>query len=229
VIKKISDQRVIYSKLNTKRVSWDIVAEVVFTNLKTGDENKDISIRNNFARLWRRFASEFSNENHTYEYNSIKHGLRAKMSGFSLAIGAEETPGVPAPPERMHLMGSSVFGSSFFVLERLHDRHNFTIKHQSLNWDPQNYIYALHLISMSINNVIGFLKILHGTPASEIQFLWAGNDEIYEEPWKRNSGISSVGWHSQITENVITPLSKEEILSAYDKNNENGSDTKIPT
>jgi hypothetical protein len=224
VVRKISGWRKVYTKLRNKRVTWDVIAHLIFTYLKTGDDEKDDRIRKNFAHLWGRFASDFLNVNHSYEYNSIKHGLRARMGGFYLAMGAEDVPGVPAPPEKMRMMANSVFGSSFFIPERLHDSRNFTIKQQSLNWDPQNIIYALLLISMSITNVVGFLKIFYGVPAEEVQFSWPSDDETYQEPWKRRSGIDSMGWNSQITEDVITPLSKEEILSsAYGENGEEDS------
>jgi hypothetical protein len=226
VVRKISEwrPRQIYSKLRNRSVNWDAVADLIFMHVKTGGDEKDKRIRDNFARLWGRFASDFLNENYKYEYNSIKHGLRARMGGFYLAIGAEDVPGVPAPPEKMRTMVNSEFGSSFFVPVRLHDRRNFTIQHQSLNWDPQNLVYALLLISMSINNVVGFLKVLHGVPANEVQFSWASDDESYQEPWKRGV-VSGMGWNSQIRADFITPLSKEEILSVYSEEREDKGDS----
>ncbi len=224
LVRKISDGRTIYSKLKCQRVTWQVIAELVLTNVKTGDAAKDKSIRNNFARLWRRFATDFLNTKQQFEYNSIKHGLRARMGGFYLAMGAEDIPGVPAPPERMHVMGSSEFGSSFFIPERLHDGRNFTVSHQSLNWSPENFDYALRLISLSISNVIGFLKILYGQPASETNFSWPSDDKVFEEPWLRYSGMTSMGWNSQITEQAITALSKEDILDVYSEGKDEKTD-----
>ena len=51
------------------------------------------------------------------EYNSIKHGLRVNPGGSYIAVGAEQTPGVPAPPEAMRSMGGSPYGSTFFEIE----------------------------------------------------------------------------------------------------------------
>jgi hypothetical protein len=226
VVRKISGWEKIYTKLRNKRVTWDVIADLIFTYMKTGDDEKDNRIRKNFARLWGRFASDFLNVNHSYEYNSIKHGLRARMGGFYLAMGDEDVPGVPAPPERMQTVVNSEFGSSFFIPERLHDSRNFTIKHQALNWDPQNIIYALLLISMSITNVIGFLKIHYGAPAGEVRFSTPSNDEAYAEPWKRKHGLDSMGMGSQITADAITPLSKKEILSVYAEGKEDDGDIK---
>lgn len=226
LVKKINDGQAIYTKFRSDRVTWNDIAEVVFENLKTGDDNKDKTISNNFARLWRRFASDFLNKNHEVEYNSIKHGLRARLGGFYFAVGAEDTPGVPAPRDRMRMLGSSEFGSSFFVPERLGDARNFTVRHQSLNWNPQNFLYALHLISFSINNVIAFLKIYHGVPAEEVNFAWPSDNDTYDEPWSRSAGITSFAWNSPIAEQSITPLTKDEILSVYDNDTNTPDDTK---
>ncbi|HXD30119.1 MAG TPA: hypothetical protein VN643_03320 [Pyrinomonadaceae bacterium] len=137
------------------------------------------------------------------------------MGGFYLAMGAEDMPGVPAPPGRMHTMANSVFGSSYFVPDRLHDNSNFTVSHQSLNWIPDNYVDALRLVSSSIHNVIAFLRILHGVPRSEVPFIYHGDDETYQLPWSRSTGMTGFRWHSQIRPEGVAPLSKDEILCVY--------------
>lgn len=215
LVRKISERRIIYSKLLKQRITWRVIADVIFINFKTGDEAKDEDLRKNFARLWGRFAADFWDRKSDVEYNSIKHGLRARMSGFYLAMGAEDVPGVPAPPERMETMANSVFGSSFYLPERLHDSRNFTVSHQSLNWDPVNFIHALHLISTSIHNAVASLRILHGVPLNQVPFAWSDKDETYDLPWLRYSGLTSMGWNAQITEQAIKPLSKEDILAVY--------------
>jgi hypothetical protein len=216
VIRKISERRPLYSRLKAKPVTWAVVADLIFSYLKTGDEDKDSRIRGSFARMWSRFASDYLNVSHTNEYNSIKHGMRAKMGGFYLSLGLQDNPGIPAPPDRMRVLGSSEFGSSFFVPEKLHDGRNFSISHQSLNWNPQNLLFGLHLISASIVNVIGFLKILNGVPAKEVQFSWPSQETAYQEPWNRVTGITSFNWNSQVKEVDVAPFSKEDILPTYD-------------
>jgi hypothetical protein len=225
VVRKICERESFYTKWQVSRVTWEVLADIVFSNVNTGDDEKHARIRKNFARLWGRFASYFLDKKHEFEYNSIKHGLRAKMGGFYFAMGEEDVPGEPAPPERMRLIANSEFGSSFFIPQRLHDGRNFSISHQALNWHPQSIIYALLLISMSINNVIGFLKILYGAAPNEIQFSWPDNESTYQEPWSRETSISSLEWHSQVAEETITPLTKEEILAVYSEGEKDNSDT----
>ncbi|SRR6266446_2956010 len=222
LVRKISEGQSIFSKLRDHRVTWRAIAELVFTPFKTGDQGKDKFIRGNFARLWEHFASEFLDKKVEVEYNSIKHGLRARLGGFYFAMGLEEAPGVPAPPERMQTMTNSVFGSSFFVSERLHDTRNFTVSHQSLNWVPENFIDALHLISSSIHNAVAFLRVLHREPLNEVPFVWYEDEETYLQPWSRSTGLTSFALHAQVTEVDITPLSKDEIVAVYDDNDQNG-------
>jgi hypothetical protein len=217
LVRKINDGAIIYSKLKKHRVTWEVISELVFLNFKTGDEAKDERIQSNFARLWQHFAYDFLDEKSNDEYNSIKHGMRARMGGFYLAMGLEEVPGIPAPLERMETMANSEFGSSFFVAERLHDNRNFLVHHQSLNWHPENLDDALHLISASIHNAVACLRVLHGVPLKTVPFCWFETDETYDLPWSRSSSVTSFAMNSQVTETAITPLSKEDILAVYIK------------
>ena len=215
LVRKINHGSIIYSKLRCHRITWRVIADLVFSEFKTGDDEKDERIRRNFARLWGHFASDFLDTKFDLEYNSIKHGSRARMGGFYLAMGAEDVPGVPAAPEQMRTMANSVFGSSYFVADRLHENRNFTVSHQSLNWVPDNYVDALHLISSSIHNVIACLRILHGVPRSEVPFMYSEDDESYELPWSRSTGMTSMTWHSRINPEAVEVLSKDEILRVY--------------
>lgn len=214
VVKKISERRPIYSKFQVNHMSWDTVATIILSHLSASDSEKDKRIVKSFGRLWTRFASDFLNDNRSNEYNSMKHGTRAKMGGFSLALGLEDTPGVPAPPERMRTVGYSEFGSSFFVAERLHDSRNFRVRQQALNWNPENIIYGLRFVALSISNVVSFLKIANGIKENDVQFTYPSDESTFEEPWKRSTGMN-IGFNSPIEEGDIRPVSKEDILSVY--------------
>lgn len=61
------------------------------------DQGKRDSLAGDFAKVWRRWASEFLDERATSEYNSFKHGMRASLGGFTLAMGPEVAPGEAAP------------------------------------------------------------------------------------------------------------------------------------
>lgn len=215
LVNKISKWQVIRTKFSVNPMSWMAVANIIFSGFSTGtgDAEKDKRIIESFGDLWARFASDFLDEKRGNEYNSMKHGIRARMGGFTLAIGLEETPGVAAPPERMMTFARSAFGSSFFVTEKMHDARNFRVKRQSLNWSPENLYYGLRFISMSIANVVTYLKNVYGIEESS-RFAYPVDEETFEWPWKEAMGMS-MDFNSVIVENFITPRSKEEIFSVY--------------
>jgi hypothetical protein len=220
VVKKISGWESVYSKLKLNPITWEKLAET-FLPFTAGDAERDSRVKQAFGRLWGQFAHDFIDENNRLEYNSIKHGIRARMGGFYLAMGLEDQPGVPAPPERMETVAQSDFGSSFFVAEKLQDGRNLRIRRQSLNWNPENFLPALDLISTSITNVIAFLKLINGVPPAEVEWLCPDDEAYFEEPWARSrGGVYSLGMNSTIEASFITPLSKEEILSVYVRENE---------
>ena len=96
------------NKLGLDHVSWDAIAEKVFTPV--ADAEARDRMRTRFARLWARLAHQFLNQKAINEYNSLKHGFRVRPGGFSLAVGRESSPGVLAPGEVMKSMGGSNYG-----------------------------------------------------------------------------------------------------------------------
>lgn len=56
--------------------------------------------------------------------------------------------------------------------------------------------------------------------------MWHDNEETYELPWSRSTGSTGLRQHSQITEKAIIPLTKDEILSVYDKDTGTTDDMK---
>ena len=192
-------------------------------SLVLDDKEKETNIKKGFSQFWSRLASDFVKQDFTDEYNSIKHGLRIQSGGFSLAIGREDEPGIPAPADRMQLIGKSKYGSSFNVLEKIGE-HNFhqQSKITSRNWSPIDIAWALHLVSISISNVVAALKILNGTPAEQVNFHWPSELETFSEPWKRSMklGVTSMtGFGNNIHPLLIKPFTREEILSNYPAGN----------
>jgi hypothetical protein len=148
VVQKITKGYPVYSKLKDQPITWEILAKYVHAYLGYTPE-KVAWIQEGFGSLWMRFAGEFTNIKITQEYNSAKHGLRTSLGGFSLAVGLEETPGVPAPRDKMQSLGGSVFGTSYFTAEKIVDdnRLNFRPRSRSRNWNPENLANDLVLLS----------------------------------------------------------------------------------
>ena len=162
--------RPLLTKVGRRSVSLDDLARDVLRNAWVDEDGPD-STRERFARFWSRLAGEFLNEKARAEYNSIKHGLRVNPGGFYLAIGREESPGVPAPAEAMRSMGGSPYGSTFFEIERVgagKRSPHIRARSVSVNWSATGLCGRLALISSSITNIVGALRCAMGEdPAND--------------------------------------------------------------
>ena len=151
------------------------------------------------------------------EYNSAKHGLRTSLGGFSLRVGLEETPGIPAPRDKMQSLGGSVFGTSYFTVEKIIDnkRLNFRPRSHSRNWDPENLANGLVLLSMSINNIISFLRIAYGVSASSCKFSTPSSRDAFDTPWQNPVGVEDINFDTLLSHSDIVPCTKDEVIQSY--------------
>lgn len=236
LVDKIRNQRSIYTVHGFRSWTWKDIVTVLHENLVLEDKQKEQTIKDEFAQLWGRFSRDFMSEKARREYNNIKHGLRVQPGGFSVAIGLEEQPGLPAPTESMRLMGQSKYGSAFLIPENItgakETKHHFRLKRQSLNWNPEDMIYGLMLISTSIHNILAYLKVLNGVEAQDVRFQWPSDHDTYQEPWKRSRqiGFSSFGWPEvPIAEEHINKYSKDEIRAIFEgENSTSPTDQQAP-
>lgn len=220
LVQKIGRQEKIHSRLKGSPVTWDLLSKYVHSHLGY-EEQKLAWIERGFGQLWNRFANDYLSEGISHEYNGVKHGLRTKPGGFFLAIGKEDKLGVPAPPERMQTIGGSDFGTSFFTREPIiaSNRMNFRPRKQSRNWNPENLANGLILLSMSINNVVSFLRIFNGVPPDKCKFTTPTEEEVFEEPWNRCVGIDCANFDTIVESGHITPFTKDEIIRSYEIEN----------
>lgn len=222
LIEKIDRRQPVFSKLRIDPFTWQGIASAVLSPLSLEDKEKEQRIKQRYGELWQRLAREFRDEATSKEYNSIKHGLRVKAGGFTLAIGLEDTPGVPAPRERMRSMGGSEFGASYFVPERIGDHTlHFRVRRYSRNWRPERFVYGLHLLSFSMENILGFVKIgMHQVDPGKVTFCWPSDDAAFDELWKPIGGPTGFSMVSVIHADHIKAFSKEEILEQYREDEE---------
>jgi len=203
---------------------WHGIAQAVLRFMQLEDREKEAKIKRGFGDAWLRFASDFLEPNAAQEYNSIKHGFRARSGGFRLAIGVEDTPGVPAPPEKMQLMGGSEHGSTFFVPERIgQSKMHLRLRSVSRNWLPMNLAHGLALIEMSLRNVVSFVKILNRVDPRTVQYVWpTGEEDPFWLPWSSESpGVTDIsGFDTSVSEKDIKAFTQEEILSVYARTDE---------
>ncbi len=223
IINKIQSERPIMSCINTERLSWPMISDIILTNLVLEDKVKEREIKFGFSKAWAYLASDFLDDGFNEEYNSIKHGLRVHAESSSVFIGVQSQPNEPVPIERMQLLDKSEFGSSFFKLEKIGDfKPHQRLKRYRRNWSPKEMASKLILLSMSLNNVQSALKIINGTAANTVQFEWPAD---YSSLTTVNELFTDVGLVSfngpdiTILPEYIDPFSKEEILANYKAKN----------
>lgn len=226
IVRRINSGLQFPSLLQQKKLSWRKVADFLHSWLKLEDTEKEKAIKQGLATLWAKFAHDFLDNGFSGEYNSIKHGLRIKPGGFWMSIGVEDEPGVRASKERMKLVGQSGFGSRFFLPEKMaNTSHHIRLRRHHRNWNPEDFAWGLHLISISISNVIAALKTLNGVPAKEIRFQWPSDLDTFSKPWKRtmNMGVTSMtGFQILVPDELIEPFPKDVIKSRYEKGDDAG-------
>ena len=170
VARRLKAGQPILTQLGRQRISFADLSRHVHRfawTAETGDE----STADRFGRFWSRLASDFLDDLVRAEYNALKHGHRVTAGGFSLSIGVEEVPGVAAPPEAMRSLGSSKYGTTFFPVERVgQSKHHIRARRTSVNWSAVAVANRLHLVSMSMRNIVGALRCDLGVDPTTVAF-----------------------------------------------------------
>ena len=214
IVKKVTNNQPLLSNFDPTPRGWREVAEVVFSPA-SGTEQYDFLIEK-FSGLWERFAYEFLDSDFQDEYNSAKHGFRAKAAGFFLVIDDTNSPTLTGNPV---VHANSEFGMSYFKDEKI-DNLNFIIHHQGNNWHPLNYAYALDLISTSLTNIIAFLSVTNGIDFKELSVSYPDDPAYFDKPWEiEQTGAFKITQSSQVNVDKVPRLSKEQIRSRYPNQN----------
>jgi hypothetical protein len=188
------------------------------------NKEKEEHIKAGFGDFWTLLAHEFASDLVHWEYNSIKHGLRATPGGARVWAGTEHEYGVPPPPEEMQYVGGSTFGTSFSQVERLGgSKTNIRLRRYSRNWDPKELVAWIDLIAMSIHNLVSYLRILNGTPARQVPFVWPEDLAYFDVPTNKRPSLNNLALDDVIDESQIKLLSPEEILATYRQDRPEGA------
>lgn len=194
-------------------LSFDKISEKIhsYSVIDAKEKEEIISL---FSVLWLRFSADFLSQNNINEYNSIKHGFRTSAGGFGIAGAVEKVAGVPAPKESMVSLGYSEFGSSFFTTQILGNpkkNPNFRGQRCSLNWNPESMSESLQLISMSINNIITYLRIINSDNSNDFAYSFPKEKGFFGKPWAKTPGVISSTFEIVLEENQIKPFTKKTI------------------
>jgi hypothetical protein len=222
LIKSISNQDSIMTKLQFKKISWLGISNLV-NSFKLEDEEKTRRIKEEFGNLWKRLADEILHKDYRFEYNSIKHGLRVVPGGVTVSIGEEKEYGVPPPREEFFSLGGSIYGSTFYIPQeildqnRKHRKIHFRVKKQTCNWNPDTLRWRLLLISNSLRNIISYLRIVNGVNARTVQFSWPADLSVFQRAWEPMAGVTSFCVDAKISEEHISVFTPDDIVNAYKK------------
>jgi hypothetical protein len=213
LVRKISDRRPFHNTLRRQIVGWDEVAYALLpwdSDFWEGNELRAAS-----ARLWRALAHDVLDESFEDEYNSLKHGLRVRSGEWYFALGREDVPGIPAPPERMRVMSSSRFGSTFLRALPL-QRYQWVFEEQRVNWNPVVIARRIPLIVGSIENVISLLKHVNGVPLDELSVTFFDAEAVSNALIDPNpSSFSRLSTRPHVSSESIPQVSRDEILSSF--------------
>lgn len=158
-----------------------------------------------------------------WEYNGIKHGLRARHGSFLLRVGREEVYGVPPPEEAFRTVGHSESSSTFQVPKALvgatkqDSRLNFSLDRVTVPWSLDKALCDLRIISMLANNVVSALKIVNGATIGTCRYL-----RIAEQEWwdfyqsVRHSGVKSSSIGAIIDAPTELPK-RQHVFQSYEK------------
>jgi len=213
VVRKIHEERAFPCALK-EHPSWTAVANLVFGLIA---EPTRTELVEHFPRFWYRLANRFLEERFEPEYNNLKHGLRAHVSGFGISVGIQDSPDVPAPRERMQSIGGSEYGSTFWLPRKI-DGRRFTFELSRLvscAWAPGQFAAALPLIGMTINDVAARALLVADADSTKTEFVWPADADAYEAPWRDFPSISHFDTtHHTDLGDWIEP-SAEEVRGVY--------------
>ena len=178
-----------------------------------------------FTRLWSSLSERFLDDYSIKEYNAIKHGLRTSIGGFTVNIGPKGTLNVPERHNEWRSLGSSEFGSSFYVIEQLinasiKDNPNYQSTRYHLNWNPKLLVDVIKLIAISINNFVNFLKFINGVEPEKTPYFIPETDELFNNYWEYTHSLSQMKFDIDIKPEQIQPFGSQEIISFFEKQNQ---------
>ncbi len=169
----LREERPRYHRLND--VPFSLTNLFMGIHLCTGWEDRESFVEKS-SRAFKDMLRNYATDEQRWEYNSIKHGLRASHGRFGIAVGIQEAPGVPARPEAMEMVGFSRDASFFDVARPLKNatksisKVHFSIEKVSVSWSLEIVLGELQLLSVLLRNTIAAMRIAAGEKPSTVAF-----------------------------------------------------------
>jgi hypothetical protein len=213
VVRKISKGIPFDNRIGLADEGWPAVANDLAPWSPT--EPELIEHRRATAKLWKALADMMLDEDFDAEFMSLKHGFRVASGPWQWSLGRQDAPGTAAPPERMIVMGSSEFGSSFFKANKLKP-NQWAIEEPRVNWNPEVFVKLLPVIAHNINNVLYYLRKGNGDSDTLPLRLMSDlevSDVLHDPKAKSSSSRLSFGLH--IDPDAIPDTTQPKILKQY--------------
>ena len=203
---RVSQGQDIKSVLQERPIIWEAVSQRIHAGVISDDDEKQHQLVAAYAQLWRRLASDFLDPRYQKEYNCIKHGFRAKSTGFSSFTFGDSS------------FDGSDYGCRFFGVEKIaNSRCNSFVHLHGINWSPINLVKRLHLISTLLSNIINRLLQWFGQPITPEAFKYPADFEAFRSPWNDGIQAMAIDIRYGFEESSIRLLSEDEILAEYAK------------
>lgn len=183
------------SRIDLEINSWQSLAQV----LTPIDDEEAVQ---RIGTFWARLAADHRNDQTKQEFNSLKHGFRARAGSPYLAIGG-------------HLLSGAEHGSSFPVINRR--KSGVVLNLGSRSWSARCLLAELELISASMINLLSLFKQLHGLEEHlELEIPEQPLFEAAEPP--KTQVLSSLALNTDWPPDVrLEPLDKEKALASYEQ------------
>ena len=206
--------RIRFTKI--ENISWNSIIKLIFHYFEAKETDAKNIIVKNFTNLLNSFASDYLDKNLHNEYNSVKHGFRAKAGGSVLAVKKVEKQGEPKDNSEWTKILHSDYGSSFYVDEKLLDSKNhFRLKYHSNNCNPENLFYGINFVSLLLHNLLAFLKIFNKIESDSIQYKSVDPEDAFKTPWKNLIGTGNITMDFGFDYDAIKIFTNDEIISSY--------------
>lgn len=221
IIEKINRGEFIFTTLKLKEISWSCIANHIFQCNDSSSE-KQKSIAKLFSNFWQNLANEYLDKNNNDEYNSVKHGFRARSGSFSLFAGIQESQGTQS--EEMVCIGINEFGSSIFKIEALdNQKGNRACKSKtiSISYHKEKVNLLLQLVYLSITNIKLAFKLVNNIKSEGENFIIPQDTSIFIKPWNFIEPINNLVYESIIdnpNDFFVTKNQLQTEINKYEKN-----------
>lgn len=172
LVGSVGDKPLRYTRIKPEPFTWEGIAKAVFSSVDDEAANVEEAVEL-FGRFLSRLAREFLTEQHTDEYNSIKHGLRLTPGATEIRIAFQEEEGKPAPFSQSVPMIQGEYGNTFYVrkvIAKSEGAQHLSLRHSFINWNPKDLCTDLEIISVCIHNVRTWLLIRNGYTEEQLTY-----------------------------------------------------------